>query len=114
VDIHDEYDIALTLRAARHLGHLESGMLETRYRIHNNNGYSINAVLSIADYSPFGNWVKLSKDLNDLPEEYLDTISIALNAGEDKVFWIKIQRPIDADTTYDYRKNECLFYLVVA
>jgi hypothetical protein len=71
--------------------------------------------LSIADYSPFGDWASLALDAGDIAGEYMNSITITISANSDVHFWLLVTRPIDGGDIqdYDFRNNECLFYISI-
>jgi hypothetical protein len=115
IDVLDNNGNNCYLNIAKHLGNMTQGKIEKKFSIRNNNNTPLDVVMSIATYSPFGDWVTLSKDDNGVPLEYLDEISISLAANETKPFWIFVtnRTSMTSDYEHDYRNTECLFYLLV-
>lgn len=114
VDLLTLDNVPLTVETEYHLGNLENGQIIRQYKIKNNQNESVEATIRVASYSPFGNWVNLAYDENGVAGEYKQSLTFSLNPLEEKLWWLIIQRPIDVDySNYDFKKNECVFYLEV-
>lgn len=115
VDILNSDRIPLEYNEAKHLGNLQGGKNESWYIVKNNFHEDVTVTLRIADYSPFGDWVSLAKDIDGVPGDYLDSITLTVPALDEVKFWIIIQRPGDGGKIkdYDFKNTECLFFLEV-
>ena len=113
VTIYNKDDIPITHMEGKDLGKVEGGTILSKFRVQNNENIPINITLKIADYSPFGEWVHLSNDVDDAPSTYSKEIDLSIEESGNKYFWVFITRPEVINTDFNYSNNQCVFYLEV-
>lgn len=114
VEVLDNTEVPLTYDIARHLGTLDGLELEDWFILRNYDPVAVDLTLSIADYSPFGDWVTLAPNDNGIPGTYADEITVTVPGSSDVYFWIRVYKDLEfIDQTINYRETECLFYLLV-
>jgi hypothetical protein len=109
VSIYNSQDIPIEEAEAKDLGKVVNGRILERFRVKNNNINPIQIKISIAEYSPFGDWVHLSLEEHG---EYNKEITLDLGT-EDTYFWLLVERPSVINTDFNYSQNKCIFYLEV-
>lgn len=114
VDLLNSEGEPLLLKEYSQLGNLENGIIDDWFIAHNKDGNSITIKIRIAAYSPFYDWVTISKDEGGAPTEYGKEIELELDPDEQAHFWLKVARPFDKDYYgFDFRHNQCEFFLEV-
>lgn len=107
-------DFPLTDSSVTHLGFLNQGKIEECFKVKNNGTDTANITIRVAEYSVFHPWVHLSNDYGNAPGIYGKSIDITIPGLEEELFWVRVSRPPEFNLQdFNYRENECNFYLEV-
>ena len=113
VELYTNGDQPLNIEVNRHLGKLTNYLIEEKFKIKNLSDAQSQVTVQVAVYSPFGSWVEISLDNNDVPVEYLKSLDFTLDPLGGSIFWLRIVRPSNFTMTDEMRVKECEFYLEI-
>jgi hypothetical protein len=114
VDILNDFGEILPLAGEDFLGNLDNGHILKDYYLKNNADEPVTVTLSVAEYSPFYNWVFVSTEpINIISYENAEKdFTVSILPQEEMPFQVFIKRPSDA-IEYDYKTKVCTFFLEV-
>jgi hypothetical protein len=112
VEILSMDDEPITEEHIKHMGNIMGGELYTQFKARNSDIDPASVTISIAEFSPFYDWAYLAEDNPPNIGDPVKSLSFTVPGNSDTLFWIAIIRPT-TPVQYDYKNNECLFYLTV-
>jgi hypothetical protein len=107
-------NIPLTDDEVSHLGNLQSSVIEKCFKAKNMSNEPVVTTIRVAEYSVFAEWASVSNDYGYAPGQYSNSATLGLEPQGETLFWLKIERPASFNLgDFNYRKEECSFFLEV-
>lgn len=114
IDILSEEETIIPTEDTIYLGELLNGYILKKYFVRNNDTDNVEITVKISEFSPFYDWVWLSKESIDpiYFNSYEKAINFSLAPYQQEEFYLFIKKP-DTTIEYDYKNKDCVFFLEV-